>query len=90
MWSGDEKKLKLQARFNSMSGKEAKKAIKKKRQKIAQKEKKSRPFSAGGERSRSSVQGFPVGQGNKKRTWGAMAGGGSETARDGPRKRRRV
>jgi hypothetical protein len=90
--SGDEKKLKLQARFNSMSGKEAKKAIEKKRKKIAQKEKRSRPFPAEDERSRSSVREFPVGR-EKKRPWGAGtggSGGSSETARDGPRKRKRV
>jgi ribosomal RNA-processing protein 36 len=37
----------LQARFESLSGKEAKRVMEKKQKKMAQKEKKSRPFAAG-------------------------------------------
>lgn len=44
---GDERKVKLQARFESLSGKEAKRVMEKKEKKMAQKEKKSRPFAAG-------------------------------------------
>jgi ribosomal RNA-processing protein 36 len=44
---GDEKKVKLQARFENLSGKEAKRVMEKKQKKMAQKEKKSRPFAAG-------------------------------------------
>jgi ribosomal RNA-processing protein 36 len=44
---GDEKKVKLQARFESLSGKEVKKVMEKKQKKMAQKQKKSRPFAAG-------------------------------------------
>lgn len=74
-----------------MSGKEAKKAIEKKRKKIAQKEKKSRPFASGqiGDRSRPPAREFPVGQG-RKRSWGASVGGEKETLGVGVRKRRRV
>lgn len=38
--------MKLQARFESLSGKEVKKVMEKKQKKMAQKEKKSRPFAA--------------------------------------------
>ncbi|KIM21745.1 hypothetical protein M408DRAFT_333288 [Serendipita vermifera MAFF 305830] len=92
---GDEKKLQLQARFDSMSGKEAKKAIEKKRKKIAQKEKKSRPFATEYERDRSmpssSSRQFPVGHQGRKRAWGIASGsgGGNETPGAGARKRRR-
>ena len=76
-----------------MSGKEVKKAIEKKRKKIAQKEKKSRPFAVGqgSDRFGQSPREFPVGQG-RKRSWGASAGGGgqNETQGAGVRKRRRV
>ncbi|PVF98911.1 DUF947-domain-containing protein [Serendipita vermifera] len=52
---GDEKRVKLQARFESMSGKEAKKAIEKKQKKIAQREKKSRPFGLGAGREFAGI-----------------------------------
>jgi ribosomal RNA-processing protein 36 len=47
---GDEKKVKLQAKFESLSGQEAKRVMEKKQKKMAQKEKKSRPFAAGRDR----------------------------------------
>lgn len=57
-YTADERKIKIQARFESLSGKEAKKVMEKKQKKIAQREKKSRPFAPGqtGSTRRSSTE----------------------------------
>ncbi|KAG8849593.1 rRNA biogenesis protein rrp36 [Serendipita sp. 411] len=79
----DEKQLKLKARFESMSGKEVKKRIAKKQKKVAQKDKKSRPFF-GADPKRHHGHTGP--SGGAKRRYHEEGGGTSST----PRKRQRV
>ncbi|KAG8813345.1 rRNA biogenesis protein rrp36 [Serendipita sp. 399] len=81
----DERKLKLKARFESMSGKEVKKRIVKKQKKLAQQDKRSRPFFGGDPKRQDEDTRGSVG-GAKRRD----PGRGGDGASGRPRKRRRL
>lgn len=83
MKKADQKKMTLEAKFESMSGKEAKKAMEKRQKKMAQKDKRSRPFFGAVSSQRVSASAGVVGAGGTKHR--SRIGGESR-----PKKRRRI